>query len=126
MFSWSPKLDELGRAEVVERSSSRLPRGRQASDQSVARGLKSRTEVDEKNGGHLWASPRSQRRRRVYCHIFLVILKIIERERAIAEEMEQWADIEDAEMRRIFFCNSRISLVLGEGIGNKVSPSQRN
>lgn len=44
----------------MARSSPRLPRGRHASDQSVARGLRSRTEVDEKNGGHLWASPRSQ------------------------------------------------------------------
>lgn len=42
------------------------------------------------------------------------------------QEMEQWADIEDGEMGGFFFCNSRISLVLGEGIGNKVSPSRRN
>lgn len=44
-------------------------------------GGKSGTEADEKNGGHLRASPLSWRHRGSYCHIFLVIGKIMERGR---------------------------------------------
>lgn len=94
-------------------------------------GLRSGTEVDEKNGGHLWASPRSQR---FYCHIFLVILKIMEWERVIAEGWNCAVSGNGAMGRYwgwrdrggIFSCNSGISLVLGEGIGNKAPPSGRN